>query len=478
VRQRLIMAVVCMAILLDAMDLSITQVALPSIRADLHVSPGVLPWVANAYVLTYGGLLLLGGRVCDLVGRRPAFLTGLILYAAGSLGSGLATDPAFLISCRAGQALGATLTMPAAVAILAGTFAQGPERDKAMGVFAAFGASGFSIGLILGGVLTGSLGWQWIFLIKVPVVALVLVAALIVVPRARKDENGHRGTENGPASTGDGRRSYDVTGAIAGTGGALLVAFAVTEAAAIHRSILLISVAAAAGLIALAVFVLRERAARDPLLHLSLFRNRTVRAGDLASLTVLAAPFGFAFLTTAYLQSVAGYSPERTGLALLPSAVVSALVSRYGAPLALGRIGLRASGVASLAVVAVGFALLALISVTPSYLAVVLPSSLVSLGIGVGIAYPAFTTAGVTDVPGNRQGVAAGVQNAALQIGGGLGFAVVSAVVGSISGRPASDLVSSLRHGALAGCALPLAGAILALALPRRSGRDNGHSDE
>lgn len=467
-RQRWVMAVVCMAILLDALDLSITQVALPRIRAGLHVSPGVLPWVANAYVLTYGGLLLLGGRVCDLAGRRPAFLTGLVLYAAGSLGSGLATDPAFLIGCRAGQALGATLTMPAAVAILAGTFAQGPGRDKAMGVFAAFGASGFSVGLILGGVLTGSLGWQWIFLIKVPVVALVLVAALIVIPR---------GTENESADPSGARRSYDIAGAVTGTAGALLIAFAVTEAAATGRSIPLISAAAVAGLVALALFVLRERAARDPLLPLSLFRNRTVRAGDLASLTVLAAPFGFAFLTTAYLQSVAGYSPGRTGLALLPSAVASALVSRYGAPLALRRIGLRAAGAASLAVVAIGFALLALISVRPSYLAVVLPASLISLGIGVGIAYPAFTTAGVTDVPGGRQGVAAGVQNAALQIGGGLGFAVVSATVGSISGRAAGDLVSSLRHGALAGCALPLAGAILALALPRRSARGEGPGD-
>lgn len=228
----------------------------------------------------------------------------------------------------------------------------------------------------------------------------------------------------------------------------------------------------------LTAFVYRERTARDPLVPLSPFRNRTVRAGDLASLTVLAAPFGFAFLTTAYLQSVSGYSPLRTGLALLPSALASAMVSRYGAPLSLSRAGLRATGVLSLVAVALGFALLARVSVEPSYLSVVLPASLICLGLGVGVAYPAFTIAAVTDVPSSRHGVAAGVQNAALQIGGGLGFAVVSAVVGGISGQPLNDLVGDLRLGALAGCVLPLAGAIFALALPKRSGGGSAHGDE
>jgi MFS family permease len=452
-----------MAVLLDALDLSITQVALPSIRDALHVTPAVLPWVANAYVLTYGGLLMLGGRIVDLIGRRRAFLSGNLLFAAGSLGSGLATSPAVLIGCRAVQGIGAALTMPAAVAILAGSYPQGPDRDRAMGVFAAFGASGFSVGLILGGVLTSTLGWQWIFLIKVPVVAVVAIGALAVVAR-----------EN---SADAGRRSFDVTGAITGAAGPLLIAFAVTAAAAADRSIPLITGAAVAGLIILAAFVLRERAARDPLVPLSLFGNRTARAGDLASLTVLAAPFGFAFVTTAYLQSVSGYSPLRTGLALLPGAVVSALVSRYGAPLALRLVGLRVAGALSLAIVAAGFALLAQISVSPSYLAVVLPASLISLGLGVGVAYPAFTVAAVADVPAGQQGVAAGVQSAALQIGGGLGFAVVSAVVGSISGRTRSDLVSDLRLGALAGCALPVAGALLALMLPRHSASGSAPDD-
>jgi EmrB/QacA subfamily drug resistance transporter len=465
-RQRLVLAAVCMAILLDALDLSITQVALPSIRTSLHVSPDVLPWVANAYVLTYGGLLLLGGRVSDLAGRRSTFLAGLALFAVGSLGCGLAPGPAVLIICRAAQGVGAALTFPAAVAILAGTYDQGPERNKAMGIFAAFGASGYSAGLILGGVLTSALGWQWIFLVKVPVAAVVVAVALAVIAPAGQAEKA--------------RRRYDVPGAISGTVGPLLIAFAVTAAAATSRSIPLISAAAVAGLVVLTAFVFRERAARDPLIPLSLFRNRTVRAGDLASLTVLAAPFGFAFVTTAYLQSVSGYSPLRTGLALLPGAAVSAVVSRYGAPLALRRVGLRAAGVLSLATVTAGFALLARISVTPSYLAVVLPASLICLGLGVGVAYPAFTVAAVTDVPASRQGMAAGVQSAALQIGGGLGFAVVSAVVGSISGRAPRALVSDLHYGALAGCALPFAGAILALALPgrQRGGEAAADGDE
>lgn len=455
---RLILAVVCMVLLLDALDLSITQVALPRIGSDLDVSASVLPWVANAYVLTYGGLLLLGGRVSDLAGRRATLVAGLVLFGAGSLVSGLAPGAGVLIGARALQGIGAALTVPAAVATIAVTFPQGPDRQRALGVFAAFGSAGFSVGLILGGVLTSSLGWRAIFWLKVPVVIAVLVAAVLVIPN---------GTRRAAAE-----RSYDLIGALTGTLGPLLLAFAVTSAAAPSRNLPVIAISAALGAAVLVLFVLRERAAADPLLPLSLFANRTVRVADLASLTVLAAPFGFAFIVTTYLQDVSGYSPLRTGLAVLPGGVLSAVISRYVAPVVIGRFGLRVAAAGGLLVVAAGFAWLVRLNTAPSYLGVILPASLVSLGLGMGLAYPVSTVAAVTDVEEPMQGVAAGVQNAALQIGGGVGFALVSAFVGASSGasggagRESASVMAAVHHGALAGAALPLLGALVALTLP------------
>lgn len=449
-----VLAVASMTLLLDALDLSITQVALPDIGHDLGVSADALPWVANAYVLTYGGLLLLGGRLCDLVGHRIAFFAGLVVFGGGSLVAGLSQDVTVLISARALQGIGAAFTVPAAVALIAATFPQGPPRQRALGVFAACGSAGFSVGLILGGALTGTFGWPSIFLVKVPVVTLIAAVALAVIPRATRSPG----------------RSYDVPGAITGAAGPLLLAFAITSVAAPNPDPVVLGGAAVLGVVVLFGFWRREWSATDPLVPLTLFANRTARVADLVSFTVLAAPFGFAFVAVAYLQNIAHYSALQTGLAVLPGGVLSAIVSRYGAPWLIGRWGLRWTGVTGLALVALGFGWLAAISAAPSYVAVVLPASLVGLGLGMGLAYPTFTVAAVTDVDESRQGVAAGVQNAALQLGGGLGFAIVAAVVGSIAqGRPAGDLVSSLREGALAGCALPLLGAVGALVMPARS---------
>lgn len=438
-----------MVILLDALDLSITQVALPAIRADLRVPPGWLPWVVNAYVLTYGGLLLFGGRASDLLGRRNALLIGLALFGAGSLLSGLAPNVQMLIAARAVQGMGAALTVPAAVAIIAATFAQGPERDRALGVFAAFASVGFSLGLVLGGLLTSILGWPAIFLIKVPVVAVVAVGAVLAVPS----------TAPHPAT----QRSWDVPGAVLGTAGLLLIAFAVTAVSSATIGVWLLVGAAVLGVGACSAFVQVERRAEAPLLPLTLFGNRIVAAGGVASLTVLAAPFGLAFLSTLYLQDVLGWSPLRTGIGLLPGAALSAVVSRWVAPRLIARAGLRWTGTAALFIVAAGFTLLALTQATPSYLTAILPATLVCLGLGMGLAYPAYTVAAVSDVPEELQGVAAGSQNTALQIGGGLGLALVGSVVAAVSGAdPSSDeIIHALRIGALTGAALPLLGAVI-----------------
>jgi EmrB/QacA subfamily drug resistance transporter len=458
-RSRLALAVVSAAILLDALDLSITQVALPSIQHDLRLSPSALQWVANAYVLTYGGFLLLGGRAADLLGRRAVFLAGLATFGAMSLACGLAPSSGMLVVARGLQGVGAALTVPAAVSIIATTFAEGEERNRALGVFAASASAGFSVGLVLGGVLTDALSWRWIFLVKVPVVLLVALVALRVVGKGRA-----------PAAA---RRSYDVAGAVMSASGLLLLVFVITQLA---RRTVAVGALAAAGLVALALlagFVINERRARDPLLPLGLFRLRTLRAADLASLTVLAAPFGFAYVTTLYMQDVQGHSALATGLALLPGAVLSALVSRYVAPWLVERVGLRSTATAGLAMVAVGFALLLRTDVRTTYEAVLLPASIVCLGLGMGVAYPVFTIGAVSGVSDRQQGVAAGIQNTALQVGGGLGLALVSAAVaGTLGTRPdAAAYVDALHVGALVGVVLPVLGAVTAFVGLRAAAR-------
>jgi EmrB/QacA subfamily drug resistance transporter len=442
-RAGLALFAVCTAILLDALDLSITQIALPSIRHDLHMSAGAVQWVPNAYVLMYGGFLLLGGRVADLLGRRRVFLAGLVTFGAMSLVCGLAPSAPALVLARALQGLGAALTVPAAVAIIATTFPEGEPRNRALGVFAAAASAGFAVGLVLGGLLTDALNWRWIFLVKVPVVAAAAVLALrvVAVDRARATA-----------------RSYDVAGALTSVAGLLALVFAITQLARRTVSVPALAAAALLATVMLVAFAVRERRAADPLLRLAVFRARIPRAADLASLTVLAAPFGFAYVATLLLQDVQHRSPLATGLALLPGAALSGFVSRYAAPALLARLGLRTTATLGMLVVSVGFALLL-------WTDAVLAAAIVCLGLGMGVAYPVFTVGAVAGVDESEQGVAAGIQNTALQVGGGLGLALVSAGVAAKAG--AADLRDALQVGTAIGAALPLLGAAIAFAALR-----------
>lgn len=457
-RTALTLVVVCTAILLDALDLSITQVGLPSIQRDLAISPGTLQWVVAAYVLTYGGLLLLGGRAADLLGRRRVFVAGTALFGVMSLACGLAPSAEALIVARGLQGVGAAMTVPAAVSIIATTFPEGPERNRALGVFGACASAGFATGLVLGGVLTDALDWRWIFLVKVPATAAVAVLALTVIGRDPRVAE---------------RRSFDLPGAATSAAGLLLLVFVITQLAATTVSTGVLAGAALLAVAWLAAFVARERIAADPLLPLGFFRQRTPRTASLGSLVVLAAPFGFSFVATFYLQDVQGHSALETGLQLLPGALLSALVSRYAAPALIQRVGLRATAVGGLLVVSAGFAVLLGMTPDAGYPAVMLPASVICLGLGMGVAYPVFTVAAVSGVEDEQQGLAAGIQSTALQVGGGLGLAVVSAVVAS--GMAGADdpaaRVDALRAGAAIGAALPLAGALVAFAgfrAPRR----------
>ena len=448
-RPALVLGVLSASILLDALDLSITQVALPSIQRELALPAATLQWVATGYALTYGGFLLLGGRAADLYGRRRLFLGGLVLFGVMSLAAGLAPGAGLLVAARGVQGVGAALTVPAAVSIIATTFAEGAARNRALGVFAASASAGFSVGLVLGGVLTDLLGWRWIFLVKVPIVALVLLAAVRALP--------------GDPPPQGGRRAIDLAGAVTGTAGVLLLVLAVSQAAEPAMGTGLPVAAGVAAVALLVAFVVVERRAADPLIPRGLFRNRTVRSADLASLTVLAAPFGFSFVATLYLQEVLGWGPLGAGLALLPGAVLSIVVSRWVAPGLVDRAGLRTAGVTGLLLVAAGFALLLRLGPDTGYATGLLPAVVVCFGLGMGIAYPVFTIAAVSGVDAPEQGVAAGVQSTALQVGGGLGLALVSGAVavglGPDQGPPTVD---ALHLGAAVGTALPLLGAAVA----------------
>lgn len=448
-RAGLTLFVVSAAILFDALDLSITQVGLPSIQRDLRIGAGSLQWVAGAYVLTYGGLLLLGGRLADLIGRRRVFVSGLLLFAVMSLVCGLAPSGGVLIVARGLQGVGAALTVPAAVSIIAMTFAEGANRNRALGVFGACASAGFALGLVMGGVVTELLDWRWIFLIKVPPVLGVAMLAMRVVGEGR---------------AGERTRSYDLAGALLSAAGLLLLVFAITQFAESTVGPAVVVGAVVLAVLLLAGFVAWERRAPDPLLPLEFFRSRIPRTADLASLAVLAAPFGFSYVATLYLQTVQDRTALETGLALLPGAVLSGFVSRFAAPSLIARLGLRASAVGSLLVVAAGFAILVGMNADSSYVTLMLPATVVCLGLGMGVAYPVFTIAAVTGVEDDRQGLAAGIQSTALQVGGGIGLAVISAVVAAGFGNAADAAaqLDALRRGAAIGAALPLLGAVVA----------------
>ncbi|MEJ2889544.1 MFS transporter [Actinomycetospora aeridis] len=459
-RNTVLLAVVCASIFFDALDLSITQVALPSIQRDLGVEVAVLPWVAAAYVVTYGGVLLLGGRLTDVLGPRRVLLVGLAVFGLASLGAGLVPGVGWLVAARAVQGVGAALTVPAAVAVLAASFPGGRARTRAFAAFAVAASSGFSGGLVLGGLLTDGLSWRWIFFAKVPVVALVLLAGAVVVPRR----------------AAVARRTLDLPAAVAVTAASVLVVLGVTLAGTPAATVLTVGVPLAAAAVLAGVVVVIERRGHDPLLPGRLLRRREAMVSDAAALTVLAAPFGVSYLVTVFAQDVLGRSPWTTALLLLPGAVLSAVVGQLVAARLLDRFGLRVVYPAALLVVAAGNALL--LALTPgSATWVIVVATAVSFGLGMGVAYPAATLGGVVGTDEGDHGTAAGLNNTALQLGGGLGLALVAALVaGALGGTgvgdaPVEEATAAVRVGVLAAVALPLAGAVVAaVGLRRRAG--------
>lgn len=404
---------VSMAIFLDTVDVSIVNVALPDLQRGLHLTTTDLLWVQGVYLLTYAGLMLLGGRTADLLGRRRIFLLGATLFGLASLISGLANSGWLLIVARGAQGIGAALTMPSAVSILTTTFAEGPERNKALGIFSATGGAGFTCGLVLGGVLTNFISWHWVFLVNVPVVLLILGLSRVVVPEGRSMV---------------GERSYDLAGAVTVTGGLLLLVYAITQANEATATPLKTGGLLALACFLLVLFLLIERYSKAPLMPLRIFRSRTLGAASAASFALLGSFFGFLFICTLYLQDVLHYSPVLASLALLPASIITIPVSQFVAPWLMNWLGVRYSSVLGLLCLLSSIALFLRTGASADYVEIILPSTILSQ-VGMSICVPTLAIAAVSGIEQAEQGLAAGLQGTLGQAGGGLGLAITTAVL-------------------------------------------------
>ena len=423
-----VLALVCAANFLVILDVAIVNVALPSVQRDLGFDPSELQWVISAYALTFGGLLLLGGRMGDLAGRRGVFVTGVGVFTAASLACGLAESQAMLIGARAVQGVGAALISPTGLSIVTTTFAEGPERNKALGIWGAVGGGGAAAGVLLGGVLTESLGWEWVFFVNVP----VGLAALALAPALLERD----------ARTAGGR--LDVAGATLITAALVVLVFALVEAPdAGWGSVQTLGLLAGAGLL-LAGFVLVERRAGSPVVPLSTFRRRTPTAANAIAVLQGAMVFATFLLLSLYMQQVLGYSALDAGLAYLTTALV-AIPSAAAAQAMVSRAGVKPVLLLGLCAFVVAQLWFTALSPGGDYVADLL-LGMFAMGVGVGASFVAVSVAAVAGSTDTDAGLASGLVTTAQQIGGALGVAVLTAVA-----------VARTEGDVAAGTALPAA---------------------
>ena len=393
------------------LDIAIVNVALPSIQVDLGFSREDLQWVISAYALAFGGLLLLGGRSADLLGRRRIFLAGVVVFTLASLLAGLAWSEPSLIAARSLQGLGAAIISPAALSILMTTFDEGAERNKALGIWGAVAGTGGAAGVLLGGILTDQLNWSWIFYINVP----VGIAAIALAPRILRESRIEQG-----------RRAFDLLGATLVTAGLSLLVYALVQTVdhswTAPRTIAMFVGSA----VLLAGFIATERRADAPLMPLRLFRNRSLAGGNVVGLMLGASIFSMFFLLTLYMQQVLGYSALKTGVAyLLVSSVI--IVSAGASQALVTKIGVRTVLASGMGLTAAGLIYFSQVPVDGSYWVNLAPGFILS-GIGLGFAFVPVTIAALVGVDQREAGVASGIINTSQQIGGALGTAILSTV--------------------------------------------------
>ena len=443
-----ILILLCLVQFMDVLDASILNIALPSIKRDLGFTQESLQWVVNGYILTYGGFLLLGGRVADLLGRRRILVTGLVVFASASLVGGLAHSEALLIGARFTQGLGAAMLSPAALSSLTTIFRKGRERNTALGAWAAVSGLGGAAGVLFGGLLTEGPGWRWVLWVNVPFAAVALVGAFVLLKR-----------ERGSARLAN----FDALGAFLVTGGMLLLVYSLVKAPDVGwGATRTIGGLAVAG-VALAGFVVNELRVSNPLVPMSILRVKGVAVADATQLVTAAGFLPMFFFLTLYMQTVLGYSPIQTGVAYLPLTAGFIVASSISSQL-FGRIGTKPVIVVGAVIASGGLYLLSRIPVDGSYVTDILPGLLVA-SIGLGGVFVGATTAANAGIDEDKAGLAAGLLNTGTQLGAALGLAIFSALATERTTSVLSTGHTTVAHAATEGYQLALlVGAVFMLA--------------
>ncbi|ELP63593.1 MFS transporter [Streptomyces turgidiscabies] len=449
--------VLCAAMFLDALDVSMVGVALPSIGSELDLSTSTLQWIVSGYILGYGGLLLLGGRTADLLGRRQVFLVALGVFALASLLGGLVDSGPLLIASRFVKGLSAAFTAPAGLSIITTTFAEGPLRNRALSIYTTCAATGFSMGLVLSGLLTEA-SWRLTMLLPAPVAVLALVAGLKLLPRSEREKD-HNG--------------YDVPGAILGTASMLLLVFTVVQAPQVGWASARTLLSFLAVAVLLTVFVRVERRSAGPLIRLGVLRSGPQIRAQLGALTLFGSYVGFQFLVTIYMQSLLGWSALHTALAFLPAGAIVALsATKMGA--IVDRFGTQRLIVAGFVLMITGYALFLRVSLDPDYATLILPS-MVLIGGAFALVFPSLNIQATNGVDDHEQGMVSGLLNTSVQVGGAIFLAVVTAVV--TAGTPANPspqaVLDAYRPGLIVVTGIALVGLLATLPglRTRRPGR-------
>ncbi|MFE3053186.1 MFS transporter [Nocardia sp. NPDC059236] len=445
----------CIVLFLDGLDVSMIGVALPSIGTELDIQTSTLQWLVSGYVLGYGGLLLLGGRTADLLGRRKVFLIALAVFALASLAGALVSSPALLILTRFVKGLAAAFTAPTGLSIITTNFHEGPARNKALSIYTVFGAGGYSMGLLFGGLMTG-LGWRWTFLLPVPVALAALASAYFLVPKDKPAEEG----------------GHDLIGALLSTATMLLLVYTVVSApqagwgsARTIGSFVAVAVLGAA-------FVYAESKVRYPLVRLGILRKPTLVRASLAIIAVAGSYFSWQFITTLYLQDALGWSPLKLSMALLPVGLL-VVASAFVSDKLVDRFGTGPIIAITMVIMAVGYLLYLRIDTAPSYLTVLLPAVLL---VGIGwVGFPAINIQATSGIDDDEQGLAAGVLQTAMQVGAAIVLAVTTAIVtSSVPSNPTpAAMLDTYRPGLEFAAGVSIVGALVALTvfLPRLRAR-------
>jgi EmrB/QacA subfamily drug resistance transporter len=456
-RSWLALALLCLVQFMVVLDIAIVNVALPSIQEDLGFSQENLQWVISAYALVFGGFLLLGGRAADIVGRKRLFLAGLVVFTVASLLAGLAWSEASLIAARGFQGLGAAIITPAALSILSTTFPEGRERNIALGAWGAVGGFGAAAGVLLGGILTDTLSWEWIFFVNIPV---GIVGLALAPPLLTESRDAHV-------------KRFDLPGAVLVTAGLSTLVYAITQAGEDGWLAARTLGFFAAAIALLAGFVAWESRHSEPLMRFGIFRTRTVAGANVAGFILGTAIFSMFLMLTLYMQQVLGYSALETGVAYLAVAGTAILWSAVAAQL-VTRVGVKPVLVAGMAALTAGLVLFTQVSVDGSYLTDLLPGFLL-VGIGLGFSFVPISIAALAGVQRAEAGLASGLINTSQQIGGALGIAALATIATSQTDdalaagtAQAAALVDGFTAAFLAGLVIAALGVVAALTLIKR----------